>query len=1488
MSREGLKKRERRSKASQLVRFLRREGKKYCAVALCASLIAGNIGNMAVAADDGTGSDYEFELDRVSLYEALQEAVAEDNTVDKDFEFAGEAADTYESLLEADGTLYELKPEIEDNHGALNLRIFARLEGEIEFDSAYEIDGSEEMIFLLTNTSDKEKTAVIRVDDKVTEQINVAPKNAVLSSEQASAYKSAAELFAGPGAMDETSAAADNGIMISGGSGSSGGGGSSGGSGGSGGGSKVEVIDESDMETESGKVDGENDEDRADDASEAEQASEAGDHKDEENQAEESHDGSETGDEADKGEGSDHTVVDSSDSGADITIDTDIDQDRGSTDVKEDSDVKVGEADQADDSDKVDSGNENSGNVDSDDAEIGDNSSDEEAADDKLAAAISYHETYLVTATPSDADEDEASPSDATDSNADKNTLDGMVYETVLMDKEAVVAFTTTFEDLNLSNLLALEASMSNAGRMHVTDLGDLTVQVWVKNGILPEDAKLQVTRLREDDETADQYQKAREALDAVGTQYSGMMALDIVFVDAEDQEIEPDGNVQVSIKMNQDVLPEDVNLESITVHHLKEEGAEIIVQSVADVTNDTTGNIDFQKSDAIVAAEFEVDSFSPFTITWEKGWSTAVLTVKYVDENGKELDCLSASDDEVSYGTEVDLMQYTYLIAGKEYKGSYLNSVNGISARYIKVERKTLRNRYYYRDSSGNWEEIDEKPTILLVYKDSTYTPSSSGEVQKLSHDKRVDKRSDGTYDLTLNISGKIGSETRKAKLDVIYVLDVSGSMDDPMSSSDKTERIKAAWDAIQSSTKAFGSNQNLDTQFALITFSGSSDYDEYGRRKSYAKTWDDAKDRLAGYKSADAIIGMRQPSCDGGTNYSAGLYEAKKLLQSKREGATTAVIFISDGNPTYRYNAEGYTAGEGTNDNELQDGTQMGKNLYAACEQAKELHTDYFYTVGVGPSDNYDKLRSLKDTATNANTRDFKAGTSSTVLNSIFDGIQSSITELKCNNVSITDALSENVKLVTKADGTQEDFIISIIDKDKRVVATGNKELNWNGHDVKLVSSYDPITKTIGLTFDPKSYELEQGYTYEIKAHIDATETAYERYRAPEQAEVPYPDVPETGTGTHADEGSGFYSNVKDKAIVTYTYNGETTSEPYAKPVIRLHPNQLIIKKTVSGLNGNEISDLEKTLGFQVELKWPNDDKSEKKIIRTYYANGNTKIADDDKEVFISSTTRKTETDVDENGNVTYVITVNNLSPNTECEITEIGREVDGYTCITNAGVSVKDKTESTEPSVNQTQTTSSVKATADKDKVISAMFTNTYSLAVTTLKVKKIVDGNMGDRDKKFTFTVSLKKGDESIDLPDTVSETGVNGYTLSTDVNTGKKCATFSLSHNGNNEIELNNLPIGSELIIKEANEDYKVKVTKGNTELEVSKTDDSASVDVLLGTTNEMVTFTNTKTAIIDAGVLLDSLPYALILGAVAAGIVFYVIRKRKEDENDLD
>ena len=69
--------RSRRRRISAAARFLRREGRKLCAAALCTSLIFGNIANTAFAADKDTDKEIEFKLSRGSLYKALQEAVLE-------------------------------------------------------------------------------------------------------------------------------------------------------------------------------------------------------------------------------------------------------------------------------------------------------------------------------------------------------------------------------------------------------------------------------------------------------------------------------------------------------------------------------------------------------------------------------------------------------------------------------------------------------------------------------------------------------------------------------------------------------------------------------------------------------------------------------------------------------------------------------------------------------------------------------------------------------------------------------------------------------------------------------------------------------------------------------------------------------------------------------------------------------------------------------------------------------------------------------------------------------------------------------------------------------------------------------------------------------------------------------------------------------------------------------------------------------------------
>ena len=104
------------------------------------------------------------------------------------------------------------------------------------------------------------------------------------------------------------------------------------------------------------------------------------------------------------------------------------------------------------------------------------------------------------------------------------------------------------------------------------------------------------------------------------------------------------------------------------------------------------------------------------------------------------------------------------------------------------------------------------------------------------MSHQKYVELNEDGTYNLTLNVSGAVGSSTTKQQVDVVYVLDVSGSMAYNMNSDSGSSnaRLNNAKEAIKTLTDTLAANENIDAQYALVTFSGNN-----GRHDG---AWDDA----------------------------------------------------------------------------------------------------------------------------------------------------------------------------------------------------------------------------------------------------------------------------------------------------------------------------------------------------------------------------------------------------------------------------------------------------------------------------------------------------------------------------------------------------------------------------------------------------------------------------------------------------------------------
>ena len=154
-----------------------RQSRRFMSVLLCSSMLSTSVANtaaLAAASSEGGDEKQEFSFEKEALRQAIREAAKKGKTVKENaFTFSGYEAETYEGLFE-EGNLYELHPDLEKKNDRLNLKMYACLEDEEDMDQ-YTISGNEEIIFLMTNSSSKERTGRILVDGRASAWMTVAP-----------------------------------------------------------------------------------------------------------------------------------------------------------------------------------------------------------------------------------------------------------------------------------------------------------------------------------------------------------------------------------------------------------------------------------------------------------------------------------------------------------------------------------------------------------------------------------------------------------------------------------------------------------------------------------------------------------------------------------------------------------------------------------------------------------------------------------------------------------------------------------------------------------------------------------------------------------------------------------------------------------------------------------------------------------------------------------------------------------------------------------------------------------------------------------------------------------------------------------------------------------------------------------------------------------------------------------------------------------------
>ena len=473
------------------------------------------------------------------------------------------------------------------------------------------------------------------------------------------------------------------------------------------------------------------------------------------------------------------------------------------------------------------------------------------------------------------------------------------------------------------------------------------------------------------------------------------------------------------------------------------------------------------------------------------------------------------------------------------------------------------------------------------IIYSASTpVQPPTPGIVEtkkELSHEKYISKNEDGTYNLTLNVSGAVGSESYANNLDVLFVMDTSNSMKRAMTysvdNSDKylsdyktnsTSRFYNQQKAVEDAITKLKNKKNVDARFAVASFDT-----EAGIETDWTNGTISYPTQVAKYGKSNELA--------GGTNYQAGLRKADELLKKSRANATKIVVFLSDGNPTFYYNTNKkgqekvYGSGSGY------DETAMTK----AQTQLGTMSMNYFYTVGVGPKDSYDHLSNLISSAPIGTVTGSYNGTDSSNLKNAFDSIIRDATDLLCTEVTVTDTLTDEVELA--------DQKLQVVVKDETgKVITKLKDASRNAVDVSEIITVSTAKDSDGKTqiimrFKP-DYKLESGYTYYVTAKIKPTTKAYLKYQNQSYTDTgdentdeylgtdkkPGNDTKNIGTSS---KQKGFYSNVS--ANVTYKYNNETYTKPYAKPVIQVNASTVSHTVVKQWENGSD------KVAVDVELK-------------------------------------------------------------------------------------------------------------------------------------------------------------------------------------------------------------------------------------------------------------------------------------------------------------
>ena len=497
-------------------------------------------------------------------------------------------------------------------------------------------------------------------------------------------------------------------------------------------------------------------------------------------------------------------------------------------------------------------------------------------------------------------------------------------------------------------------------------------------------------------------------------------------------------------------------------------------------------------------------------------------------------------------------------------------------------------------QQSEQQSEQPDEQPVTLSAQPiaranraQSVAQNETGSQLGAPEKHKRIKKNDDGSYTVNVDVKGAVNSTTvtTTQPIDFTLVLDVSGSMDDPMSKTDRTKRLRALETAVGSfldgAAKANKGAQSGSepVRVGLVKFAGD-EKDEIGDDTYRSGGYTYNYSQIVSDLTADMGVLKNKVSklkAAGATRADNGFNRAAKMMGSARTDAKKVVIFFTDGSPTSSSGFEGKVANKAVEAaKELKDGgaTVYSIGVFSGADPSSIQGNENQFMHAV--SSNFPKATSYEDCVDgDKDAGYYKAATNASELNAIFDEIEKSETTTSAyTKVTMEDTLSGYVEL---ADSTYK-----VVAKD----ASGKVVSLTKNVDYTL--TYDASTKKFTVAF---LKPLVNNVTYTLEYNVKPTQKAYDEYAANLNAGKDgydgvkgdaNTDLPGNATSSNQ---PGFHAN--DSACLAYSADGvdhKCSENPYPHPVVQVVSSTLHIDKQWSG-NG------QKPESITVDIKQGND---------------------------------------------------------------------------------------------------------------------------------------------------------------------------------------------------------------------------------------------------------------------------------------------------------